>query len=85
MEAMSFGIPVIATNVGGTSEIVDEENGKLFSANPSIEEIGSAIRRFMHYSAEEIDYKQQSALKTFQTKFNAEINFKAFIETILAH
>lgn len=29
MEAMSFGIPVIARNVGGMSEIVNEENGLL--------------------------------------------------------
>src|SRR5690606_13386262 len=29
MEAMSFGIPVIATDVGGTSEIVNTDTGYL--------------------------------------------------------
>ena len=33
MEAQSFGIPVIATDVGGTSEIVNEGNGRLLGAD----------------------------------------------------
>ena len=33
MEAISFGIPVIATEVGGTSEIVNEITGKLIPLN----------------------------------------------------
>ena len=43
MEAQSFGIPVIATAVGGTPEIVNEENGFLLPENPSQDEIASAI------------------------------------------
>ncbi|MBC6400534.1 MAG: glycosyltransferase [Ekhidna sp.] len=39
MEAMSFGIPVVATEVGGVAEIVDSESGILLSVNPAIEEI----------------------------------------------
>jgi glycosyltransferase involved in cell wall biosynthesis len=31
MEAMSFGVPVIATDVGGTLELVSEENGILIN------------------------------------------------------
>lgn len=33
MEAASFGIPIIATNVGGTSEIVQPSVGMLLSSN----------------------------------------------------
>lgn len=43
MEAISFDIPVVATNVGGNSEIVTEESGILVSANPSEEEVATAI------------------------------------------
>ena len=44
MEAQSYGIPVIATNVGGTSEIVmDGKNGVLLSVDFSSEELLSAI------------------------------------------
>lgn len=43
MEAISYNIPVVATNVGGVSEIVNPETGILVSANPSIEEVVTAI------------------------------------------
>lgn len=43
MEAISFGIPAIATNVGGTSEIVNPKTGHLLNANPSLSEIVDAI------------------------------------------
>lgn len=46
MEAISLGIPVIATAVGGNGEIVGNENGILVSADPSPEEVAEAIGAF---------------------------------------
>lgn len=43
MEAISFNIPVVATNVGGNSEVVNEETGVLVSSNPSAQELANAI------------------------------------------
>ena len=44
MEAMSFGIPCIATDVGGTKEIVDHTiNGVLLHEDSSPERIKDAI------------------------------------------
>jgi len=43
MEAFSFGIPVIATNVGGTREIVDDSCGVLLSADFTSEELGEVL------------------------------------------
>jgi glycosyltransferase involved in cell wall biosynthesis len=43
MEAMSFGIPVIATDVGGTSELVSEENGLLINKNFTPSELANNI------------------------------------------
>lgn len=43
MEAISFGIPVLATDVGGTREIVQKQVGLLLSENPSIKEITTKI------------------------------------------
>lgn len=43
MEAISFNIPVVATDVGGNSEVVSEETGILVSSNPSAQELAEAI------------------------------------------
>lgn len=48
MESMSFGIPVIATDVGGTSEIVlDGITGYLINENFNIENVASLICKFI--------------------------------------
>src|SRR5207247_11237958 len=43
MEAISVGIPVVATAVGGNVEIVTEENGVVVAAEPQPQEIADAI------------------------------------------
>lgn len=45
MEAESFDIPIVATDVGGTSEVVTAESGLLVSPNPSSEEVANTIVR----------------------------------------
>jgi len=57
MEVMSFGIPVIGTNVGGVSELVNQENGHLLSANPAAQEIVSVIEKFQQLSNEDKEKK----------------------------
>ena len=48
MEAMSFGIPAIATNVGGTNEIVNQKNGYLIDSESTSEEISNYINNFLY-------------------------------------
>ncbi len=85
MEAMSFGIPVIATNVGGTSEIVkDGFNGFLLSENPSPEEVSEIITKFYFLSEKEKIIMRNNAYNTWNSAFNAEKNYTAFIENILS-
>lgn len=45
MEAISYDIPVVATRVGGTPEIVGEEHGtgRLVAADPGAEEVAGAL------------------------------------------
>jgi glycosyltransferase involved in cell wall biosynthesis len=82
MEAMSFGIPVIATDVGGTSEIVNNENGLLLSPNPSEEEICNAITSFVGDS-ERMNLKSIVAHQTWQKKYNSDVNYSSFVEHLL--
>lgn len=48
LEAMGWGLPIIATRVGGTSELIDHgSNGLLIRAN-DVDELTTAIRELAH-------------------------------------
>ena len=84
MEAMSFGVPVIATAVGGNPEIVkDGYNGLLLPKNPTPKEIAETIIRFYDLKDHEKIQFRENAYKTWEQDYNAEENYKKFIENIL--
>ncbi len=83
MEAMSFGIPVIATAVGGTPEIVkDGYNGFLLYQDPTAEEIAEAIKKYYFLPESEKNIMRENAYKTWDEEYNAEKNNKVFAEMI---
>ncbi len=47
MEAISFGIPVLSTDVGGCSEIVNNQTGILIPLNTPASEVGKIIEDFI--------------------------------------
>jgi glycosyltransferase involved in cell wall biosynthesis len=84
MEAMSCGIPVMGTNVGGVSEIViNDFNGCLLSPNPTPAEISDKIQMFIDMDKERYSQFSMNAYETWNTKFNAAINFPAFLKEVL--
>lgn len=82
MEAMSHSIPVAATDVGGTGEIVNRENGILLSADPCVEEIRNAIRYFFRMSPDEYKRYAYAAYATWNEEYNAEKNYTKFVTEI---
>lgn len=74
MEATSFNIPVIATNVGATSETVPDTVGVLVSANPTIEEICEAIDKVTTNT-----YKPR---EFWSSHYNASVNYTRFAQMI---
>lgn len=81
MEAQSFGIPVIATDVGGTSEIVDNLNGYLLSGNPSAEEISDALYEVFSNS-QNPEVKRRLSRENWEKNFSAEKNYKEFGDNV---
>lgn len=77
MEAMSFGIPVIATNVGGNSEIVNEENGSLLPENFKISHLINVVESYKHSP-----HKRIKAYSTWKVFYNADINYISFVHQI---
>jgi glycosyltransferase involved in cell wall biosynthesis len=78
MEALSSGIPVFATNVGGTSELVDESVGTLMDANIDTTDIAERINKYYNSGT---DYKKQTrnnARKRWFDHANADILFDQF-------
>lgn len=78
MEAIAYGIPVIATNVGGNSEIVKKDFGKLISSNPTNKEIQEAIIELYNKSESEKKQMRKNAANYFKSSFNAELLRKNF-------
>ena len=83
MEAMSFGTPVFATNVGGTSEIVTNENGRLLDPHITAQELGKMIQSFFLMQYEDRSEMRRKAFETWNTKYNASTNYTAFVQEIL--
>ncbi len=84
MEALSFGIPVIAPDIGGIPEqITDGVNGILLSKAATPEEIRSAILRIYNSSNEEYNCLRRNARKQWEDKFNSETNYLSFIRKII--
>jgi glycosyltransferase involved in cell wall biosynthesis len=82
MEAISFGIPIIGTNVGGVSEIVNKNTGILLNANPGTEEIKNAVLKLYSLSPDEKIMLRKSTRTFWEENFNAEKNYTKFSEDI---
>jgi glycosyltransferase involved in cell wall biosynthesis len=78
MEAMSFGIPCLATAVGGTPELVGTGNGYLVPSDPSPGAIASILDNHAIDSPE----KRRAARATIEERFNAARNFAEFAEEL---
>lgn len=81
MEAMSAGIPIIATDVGGIAEEVFE-NGILLPANPQIEEIKNAVISIYGKSDEEIARMRSASRNIWDERFNRDKNLNELVQAL---
>lgn len=81
MEALSFGIPAVATDVGGTHEIIcDGANGYLIPADFSNAMLCEAISRVLE--PQNRDKLRKQARETWEKNCNASVNYETFFRTI---
>jgi glycosyltransferase involved in cell wall biosynthesis len=73
MEAASHGIPLIATDVGGSAETIDG-NGILLPENPTEQEVAYAIRTVLESSVDETNQMRLRSLRIVEERFDLDKN-----------
>ncbi len=81
IEAISCGIPIVATAVGGNVEMVSENNGILLSANPTPQEIAEAFFYIIDHP-ENMPRWREVSRSVWNENYNVERNLKKFIEEL---
>lgn len=74
MEAISFGIPAVATNVGGVSEIVNSQTGFLIEKFFDSFEVANIISSYLNSSIEIKNKIRMKAKLFWEENYNAKIN-----------
>lgn len=81
MEAISFGIPILSTDVGACKEIVNQETGMLMFHDPSTEIINKKILEFRNSDMNTIEFRKK-VREYWEQHFNEDINYGNFIKKI---
>lgn len=81
MEALSYGIPIIGTDVGGIPEML-QDNGILLNENPSPQEIKNSIITVISKNSQQVLNMRNNSRRIWERKFNADNNYISFINEI---
>jgi len=79
MEAMSVGIPVLATDVGGVRELVDDYCGKLVPADIGVRDLADALFSF----TKTVPEVRSHAIAKWRKSFDQDENYALFLKTIM--
>ena len=83
MEAISFGMPVVATDAGGTGEIVvDQVTGTLVPPDITAEGLAQAIAEYYRADPEQLRRLRTSARRFWEEHFDAKTNYRKFVEEV---
>ena len=80
MEAFAAGIPALATDVGGTSELVNSSTGKLLPADLTPSILAKEITRFKNKNSEHTQLLRKNAFAKFENIVDFEKNTNMLVE-----
>lgn len=79
MEAISFGIPILATSVNGIPEIVTEKTGVLVDKSTNVTE----VCKVLHEVLRGYNFNRNEIRNFFQSRFDARQNYESFIKKLI--
>ena len=82
MESISFGIPIMSTDVGGCDEICNEQTGFLIPLNFDNIKVANLINEFKESSQNTANFRS-NCKKYWEENFKANKNYNDFSERII--
>lgn len=82
MEALSAGIPILATDVGGTSEAVQDEVGYLLDRDFEIDDAVRVIEKYINLPNIDQENFRNKAYQFWNKNYEAEKNYLEFYNNI---
>lgn len=84
MEVLSYSVPVLATDVGGVSEIIkDGYNGVLIQSDFTDEELADEIQKMILSDKTERQQMRNNARQLWEENFNSKENLSKFAENLV--
>ena len=80
MEAASSGIPLVATDVGGNSEIVQDQVGYLLPPDPTPRQLADVLYELSLLHPEDVQTMSLSAKQVWANQFSADSNYARFVQ-----
>lgn len=86
MEALSFGIPCIATDVGGTNEIIEDgKNGILLEKDFDVKQLTDYVVSFAKMPEKTYQIFRDEARKSWSEKYSADKNYGMFVNSLMSN
>lgn len=86
MEALAGGLPLLMTNVGGSSELINIEKGMFEGLLPSNPKVGEIARKILHFYSEPFPKILQYSIgskRAWENNWNSNKNYKKFANFLL--